>query len=127
MAGGVAAVVLLAALLRAPWSALVARQERHHMLFATLFARPFWGDRGERPSDREVAVLFDDFEDGSTRVARSSLHIPNSFTTNPQAEVLVFGVIPAQAITAVCVERRNESYALYSSSWSPKPCSPPDT
>ncbi|MEJ2535117.1 MAG: energy-coupling factor ABC transporter permease [Gammaproteobacteria bacterium] len=33
-------VVLLAALLRAPWSALVARQERHHMLFATLFALP---------------------------------------------------------------------------------------
>jgi hypothetical protein len=64
-----------------------------------------------------LAVLFDDFEDGSTSVARSSLHIPNSFTTNPQAEVLVFGVIPAQAITAVCVERRNESYALYSSSW----------
>lgn len=52
---------------------------------------------------RQPAALFEMFNDFQ-QIQRASLGIPSYFTTNPQAEVLVFDVIPPELITAVGYE-----------------------
>lgn len=67
-----------------------------------------------------LAALFDDYHDGATSVARSILPIPEYFPTNPQAEVLVFGTIPVEYITAVHLRERDESAVRHRASWKDK-------
>jgi hypothetical protein len=54
---------------------------------------------------RHFASMFSDFEgskDGQPyTIKRQSLNILSNFTTNPQAEVLVFGKVPPTAITTI--------------------------
>jgi hypothetical protein len=61
--------------------------------------------------------LFDDFVDDNIFVKRSLLQLPSFLTTNPQAEVLVFDVIPREDIVAVCLPSPNEANSKYCAEW----------
>jgi len=91
----------------------------HRVLFSTENAATS-SARGIDPEQRATATyfasLFADFEGSKNgqpyTIERQSLKILPNFTTNPQAEVLIFGKIPQTAITTVHFQSSNDLEAF---------------
>lgn len=55
--------------------------------------------------------MFEDFHgsrDGKVKIKRESLRIPENFTTNPQAEVLIFELIRPENISAIFFDDKSD-------------------
>lgn len=68
----------------------------------------------QRKQPSALEELFSDYRDDVINVARSSLRLPESWPTNPQAEVLVFKPISPRFIKAIYVESREEAIRIKS-------------
>ena len=62
--------------------------------------------------EKSVKALFHNTTLGDCKYDRVVLDIPLSYTTNPQAEVFIKGVIPANYICAVVTERQDQAIKL---------------
>ena len=56
-----------------------------------------------------MSAFLELFEDRKGYPMRSELGIPESYPTNPQAEVLIFNTIPPSYIIAACFENRTDT------------------